>query len=149
MESHDILDILNAIHMFSLQYVFAPRLQIALEQWSFDHNYHQIRTENNQSPLQLWTAASLHSRKQNLTAMNNLFRRDIDGIDRQIEDILDRYHLQEPNDIKVTVPRYEAPLTPEQLEGLKNGVDPLQASNSDGVDVYGSVVQFIENCRRL
>ena len=149
MESHDILDILNAIHMFSLQYVFALRLQIALEQWSFAHNYHQIRTENNQSPLQLWTAASLHSRKQNLTAMNNLFRRDIDGIDRQIEDILDRYHLQEPNDIKVTVPRYEAPLTPEQLEGLKNGVDPLQASNSDGVDVYGSVVQFIENCRRL
>ena len=58
--------------------------------------------------------------------MNNLFRRDIDGIHRQIEDMLDRYHLQESNDIKVTVPSYEALLTPQQLE-LKNGVDQLQA----------------------
>ena len=74
----------------------------------------------------MWTAASLHSREQNSTVMNNLFRRDIDGIHRQIEDIFDRYHLQESNDIKVTVPSYEALLTPQQLE-LKNGVDQLQS----------------------
>lgn len=149
MESHDILNILDPTHMYSLQYVFAPRIQIALQQWNFAHNHHQIRTENNKSPFQLWTAASLHSRQENSTAMNNLFRRDIDGINLQMDDILERYHLQEPDDIKVVVPRYEAPLTPEQLQQLKSEINPLRTSNSDGIDVYGSVVQFIEHCRRL
>ena len=53
MENCSVLDILDPVHMFSLQYVFSPRIQNALQKWSLVHNNHPVRTEKNQTPSQL------------------------------------------------------------------------------------------------
>ena len=135
MEKCNVLDILDPVNMFRLQYVFAPRIQNALQQWSFAHNHHPVRTEKNKTPLQLWYAASLNFSQENSTAMNNLFRLNIEEMNDTINHILKRYNLEEPDDIKVVVPRYEAPLTPQQLEELKRENNPLQNSNSEGIDI--------------
>ncbi|XP_066931344.1 uncharacterized protein [Clytia hemisphaerica] len=144
MEDHNILDILNPIHMFSLQYVFSPRIQNALKNWQFAHNNHPVRTEKNNSPLQLWYQGSLKCYHQNSTAMNNLFRRDINEVNITVEEILDSYNLVEPDDIKVVVPRYVAPLTPTQLSNLHQQINA--SAQSDGIDIYGNVVRYIEAC---
>ena len=58
MEDNNILDINNAVHMFSLQYIFAARINRDLIVWSQSHNSHGVRTERYQTPLQLWYAGN-------------------------------------------------------------------------------------------
>ena len=58
--------------------------------------------------------AGSKSRGENSTAMNNLFRRNISETNIKIDEILAEYQLEEPNNIKVVLPRYEAPLVPKQ-----------------------------------
>ena len=45
MENHNILDITCPINMFSLQYVYGPRIQQCIQLWLSAHNNHPIRTE--------------------------------------------------------------------------------------------------------
>ena len=149
MEKCNVLDILNPIHMFSLQYVFVPRIQNALKQWTQAHNSHPVRTEKKQTPNQLWFAGSMESRGENSTAMNNLFRRNISETNIEIDEILAEYQLEEPNNIKVVLPRYEAPLTPQQLNELYLTINPMENSVSEAIDIFGRVVQYIGVCRRL
>ncbi len=48
-------------------------------------------------------------------------------------------------DRAVHVPQLESPLTPDQLETLKQLTDPVQPSESNGVDTYLSTVQYVES----
>ena len=52
METEGILDIGNGIHVFALQYTYAPRLEVDLQAWDNSHNNHGVRTENYKAPLQ-------------------------------------------------------------------------------------------------
>lgn len=53
-------------HMFALQWVFLPRIQMHLDFFVQGWNHHGIRTARNQSPIQLW------HRFQNSPASPNL-----------------------------------------------------------------------------
>ena len=125
MEDHHILDTADPIHMFSLQYTFTPRIQRCLQNWVQAHNSHPVRTERNKTPLQLWYSGSLSSQQNDSTAMNNLFRRDLQDIEQVLENTLTQYNLVEPNDIAIVLPRYAAPLTEAQLNGLTRSVKPF------------------------
>ena len=50
-------------------------------------------------------------------------------------------------DVGVNVPQLESPLTPEQLETLKRLIDPLQPSESNGVDIYLTTVLCLQRER--
>lgn len=63
-----------------------------------------------------------------------------------VNEILERYNLTEPDDIKVLVPRYVPPLTPLQLEQLENEIIPMEDS-VEGIETYGEVARFINACR--
>lgn len=54
MEETGLLNIENEIHMFSLLYVYLPRINNALHQFSAAWNCHPLSTERNLSPIQLW-----------------------------------------------------------------------------------------------
>ena len=146
MERHNILDKSNVIHMYSLQYVFGPRIQNSLKDWTTAHNNHPIRTEKNQSPKMLWYGGSLALQNRNITAMNNLFHRDTNDVNEIANDFLNNHNLDEPESIKVVLPRYLPPLTDLQLGELKTTINPLGDSDSEAIDIYSSVVQFINNC---
>ncbi|TKS67418.1 hypothetical protein D9C73_001258 [Collichthys lucidus] len=45
----------------------------------------------------------------------------------------------------VNVPQFESPLNPEQLRILKEHIDPLQASQNNGVDIYLETLAYVEN----
>ena len=143
MESHRILDLANGIHMFCLQYVSAPRINADLRSWWAVHNNHRIRTERNQSPLQLWHAGNIQSQSIDSTAMNNLFRRNITDVNEQTREVLSRYSMEEPDNITVVLPRYSPPLTNDQLEQLNSHVNTTQESSSQGLDIYASAIRFV------
>lgn len=54
MEDHGMLDIENNIHLFSLHYVYLPRTNRSLRQFSSTWNHHPLGTASNMSPIQLW-----------------------------------------------------------------------------------------------
>jgi hypothetical protein len=55
MESVNILDPDDDVHLFSLHTVFLPRINKHLELWRKAWIKHPLRTERNLSPEQLWT----------------------------------------------------------------------------------------------
>ncbi len=54
MEDIGLLDINNEICLFTLHYVFIPRINHSLQQLLEAWNNHPLSTERNLSPLQLW-----------------------------------------------------------------------------------------------
>ncbi|XP_066932125.1 uncharacterized protein [Clytia hemisphaerica] len=141
MEDHGILDLENPIHLYALQYTYLPRIQSDLDTWRNAHNCHRIRTENNKTPMQLWIAESIRHQDSNSTAMTNLFARDENTA---LEEFFIDNPMHEPNDIKVVLPRIEAPLTAAQQARLSVDINVLAPSHSHGIDLYGNVLFFIE-----
>eukprot|EP00794_Sanderia_malayensis_P004922 gene4922-5569_t len=145
MEDHRILNITNDMHLYCLQYTFIPRIQENLTLWTRAHNNHRLRTEHNRTPLQLWHSGSLEHSHNNNTAMNNLFRRNLDNIGQIIARFFRTADLAEPGDIAVVLPRVARPLTNAQFENLQR-IDVLADSQSDGLDIYGTVFRYVSQC---
>lgn len=114
MEDHNILCLQNDIHLYCLHYVFIPRLQRDLTDWTRAHNNHPLRTEHHRTLLQLWYSANLGQSDNNSTVMNNLFRRDLNGVGQTIARFFRTNDLAEPNNITVVLPPIPRPLTNEQ-----------------------------------
>ena len=55
MESINILDPIDEVHLFCLHFVFLPRINNHLTQWVEAWVHHPLRTASNRTPLQLWT----------------------------------------------------------------------------------------------
>ncbi|XP_057689327.1 uncharacterized protein LOC130914295 isoform X2 [Corythoichthys intestinalis] len=55
MESQGLLNPDDEIHIYALHWSFLPHIQSHLEFFMDGWNHHTLRTERNQSPLQLWT----------------------------------------------------------------------------------------------
>ena len=62
MEDQNILNIENDTHMYSLHYVYLPRINHAISQFTEAWNNHPLSSMRNLSPLQLWIAGISHSR---------------------------------------------------------------------------------------
>lgn len=54
MENYQLLNIDDDIHMFCLHYIYLPRINRALEQFTEAWNNHPLSSCHNMSPIQLW-----------------------------------------------------------------------------------------------
>ena len=54
LEDEGYLDISKEMHLFALHYVYLPRVNCHLQEFSNGWERHPISTEHNKSPLQLW-----------------------------------------------------------------------------------------------
>lgn len=54
MENDGILDPTSEVHIMLLHLVFVPRIQAHLDRFAEALRRRPLRTENNQTPLQLW-----------------------------------------------------------------------------------------------
>ncbi len=57
MESNGSLNPPDDVHLFALQYVYMPRINRALDEFTSQHNNHRLRTEHNLTPQQLFLVA--------------------------------------------------------------------------------------------
>ncbi|KAI7789967.1 hypothetical protein IRJ41_014317 [Triplophysa rosa] len=76
LEDSELLDPADDVHKTSLQIVFLPEIQKSLDQFRNGWNHHKIRTENNKTPVQIWTAGILTNMETNCRAINNVFGED-------------------------------------------------------------------------
>ena len=67
-----MLDPINELHLFALQYVFLPQINRALNQFAQEWNSHGIRTEHELSASQLFTRGMLQLCESNYTALDFL-----------------------------------------------------------------------------
>ena len=58
MEETGLLDLDNPVHLFSLHYVYTPRINESLSQFASAWNSHPLSSVSNLSPNQLWLTGS-------------------------------------------------------------------------------------------
>lgn len=54
LEENQLLDPYNDLDLYSLHYVYIPRINRALDEYVRQHNNHPVRTESHRTPLQLF-----------------------------------------------------------------------------------------------
>jgi len=143
MEEQGILNRNNDIHLFLLHYVFCPRINRALESLTSSWNNHPIRTERNWSPIQMWTNGMLDIRNHELVGVADVVG-DADlghlewfGYDPQApppDD--DGLSTVEVEDITID-------LSDNAMQQLRNEVNPLEFSDSFGIDLYVKALSIV------
>lgn len=74
LEDEGLLDPLDEVDLFSLHFVFIPRINQQLDSFSAAYCRHKLRTEHNQTPLQLWIRGLLVT--EDLTALAGAYGLD-------------------------------------------------------------------------
>lgn len=133
LEMNDLLDPIDEMNLFALQYVFLPRINRALVQFKDTWNSHGIRTEQGQTPNQLFTAGVL--RLPHSAA--------VDFFDAVPED----YGIEEegmaPDEDSIDVPRVHIELTQEQKTHLQETVNPLDHCSDYGISLYARTLEVL------
>jgi len=70
LEHHDLLDSLNELHLWALQFVYIPRINRSLKEFISSWNNHPIRTACHKTPQQLFTAGILILQNSNIEALD-------------------------------------------------------------------------------
>lgn len=117
LEDEGLLDPLDAIHLYALEYVFVPRINRDLHRFIESWNNHPMRTVFSKTPIQIWTEGIYQNIGDGCLIEENIdpehYGIDFDG---------PMPHLQTVNDIQV--PELDIQLNENQLNEL-SGVDPL------------------------
>ena len=135
MEDEGILNILDDAHLYSLHYVYIPRINKSLEEFIQQMNYHPISTERNQSPLQMWEKGMLENMHSGHTALSLT---EIDEFGLDPESAL----LVEENDYQVNVVPPSIHLSDEQLSQMPS---PFQDDKDCGINIFKQCVEWIQS----
>ena len=73
LESCQLFDPLNDIHMYALHFIYLPRINKSLQEFVNQWNSQPILTERNLSPMQLYTACILENLNSGLLLLTVLF----------------------------------------------------------------------------
>ena len=72
LEVSGYLDLSDNIHMFCLHYIYKPRINAHLKNFTGSWNNHPIRTAGNRTPTQLWTSGLLQAARSSDYAAREL-----------------------------------------------------------------------------
>ena len=126
LEEEGVLDPLNEVDMFCLQYVFKPRINHILKSFVDSWNNHSLSSERSQTPNQLFVCGFLES--------NTYPQLPAAASDSSVSHPTPRDY--------VDVPRSTfSPCIP--LSTQVSRIDPLDSSNEFGVDLYKRAVDVI------
>lgn len=76
LEQEGLLNVENDSHRFCIQYVYKTAINQKLQSFQAAWNNHKIRTENNQTPRQLWISGTLSNYSSNHTAIHEILWND-------------------------------------------------------------------------
>lgn len=74
LEDEGVIEIDNDMHLWALHYIYLPRTNRDLRDFTKQWNNHSLRTANHLSPLQLFVKGTLQQQGQHSTAMLDIFR---------------------------------------------------------------------------
>eukprot|EP00794_Sanderia_malayensis_P014733 gene14733-16268_t len=134
LENNDLLDPLDEIHLYALQFVYIPRVNRALDELQQDWAFHPLSSENNRSPRQLW-----HS---GITRLSNIDPVEVESMLPNIGQDYAQYGIDEElalhqidSDNNVVVPETRVHLTDAGEAALRE-INPLYEDNNEGIDIY-------------
>ena len=140
LEDSELLDPDNELHFFALHYVYLPRIYRTLQGFVDGWNNHGVRTAGSKTPNQLFVKGSLRLHQSGLTALD--FFEGIDdeayGVDPDGIDLANG-----EDDEGAPVPESVFELQENHLSELRAIVNPLTQSDSYGVDLYQSTLDFV------
>ncbi|XP_057183751.1 uncharacterized protein LOC130550328 [Triplophysa rosa] len=134
LEEAGHLDVSDPTHLFCSHYVFLPRLQDDLNLFRTTWDNHPIRTEGSMTPNQLWVLGSIQ---------HPVPEPDIEGLSIPHIDWEDS-GLSVDAHSSIVVPTTECPLTNEQMQALREIVDPKGHSETFGWDKYLAALEFCQ-----
>ena len=133
LENSGTLDSLDELHLLALQYVFVPRINASLREFTSQWNHHGIRTVGHQTPLAMWYTGLLTAPEESIVTNWQTYGIDYEGPLTDIE-----------TDNNVVVPESPIQLTDHQLQELHRRVDPLSDDGNNGIDHFLNTVTIIE-----
>jgi len=142
MESDLLLDPDNDLQLYALHYVFLPRINRMLFEFSEAWNNHPVSTERNRTPLQIWTEGFYRLSTSDPNKCDLLdFTENIDllGIDFNGP----TPELQTQN--HVVIPEVDLALNDAEIEYLVSNFDPLENDGDHGIQVYNRVVVYLSS----
>ena len=139
MEQQGILNPLNELHLFSLHYVYEPRINQALELFRVGYNHHGIHTARHHSPHQLFVEGVLQLHSSGLTALDLLDEVDAEtyGIDYDVQG------TGITDDEGVSVPQTRIQLSDSLMQYLKEQVDPMASSENHAIEIYETTLDIV------
>uniref|UniRef100_A0ABM0MHA4 Uncharacterized protein LOC102808228 n=1 Tax=Saccoglossus kowalevskii TaxID=10224 RepID=A0ABM0MHA4_SACKO len=134
METQNNLDVDSEVDLFCLHFVFVPRINSALEEFTAAFNRHGLRTEGGWSPLQIWLNGMIDVNNQDQTAVQDVIARAPlsylgYGIDPQAP-------VPDEDEYNITLPEVLLPLPNDTLDVLTQTINPLEESNDYGISIY-------------
>ena len=132
----------NEIDLFSLHYVYMPRINYALEQFVSTFNNHGISTEHNRSPHQLWISGILQHHSSSYAGVRGVVNNTM------------------PEDLTMYGDDPTAPVPENDLTGvdvatinvdfpahifmvLEETFNPMEQDDNQGMNIYLQVRQFL------
>jgi len=137
LEHHDLLDSLNELHLWALQFVYIPRINRSLKEFISSWNNHPIRTACHKTPQQLFTAGILILQNSNIEALD--FSAVVDenyGVDPDIVSTAD-------DNLGVIVAESTVKFSDANKQALRSTIDPLGVTDNYGIDIYEQTLQLI------
>ena len=132
MEDQGIADRYNPLHVYAMRFIFTPRINKSLEEFTRQWNNHPIRTAQHKSPRQLWVHGMLQ----------NPGRREVDSIVHDIDEEGPLPAIRTNNN--VVVPQVTLDLTENDIQDLVNAVNPLAEDDNQGIGLFSEAVCFLE-----
>ena len=137
MEQQGILDPLNEVQLFALQYVYLPRINRALKTFEEGWNDHGIRTAQHHSPRHLFVQGCMQLQHSGLTAMD-IFEQVDDSYGIDTDEITPSLPESE-----VTIPELRISIPLADLSDLQLQFDPLSKSDNYGIEIYEDILSFL------
>lgn len=133
LEDRGLLNPINEIHLYALHYIFLPRINRTLEGFIEGWNHHSIRTVGNKSPNQLFIEGALRLQLIALDFSDHVT--DDYGVDNEGPALIE--------DDGVEVPETNFILQEDHYDELQSNINPLEQSDSYGIDLYHSTLTFL------
>lgn len=135
LEDEGILDVLNDIHIFSIHYVYIPRINNSLEEFVNQMNNRPVSSERNQSPVQMWERGMLENMYSEHTA-TSVVEAEIEHFGVDPNGVL----AVEEDDYQVSVMQPALGLSDEQVAQLPN---PMSNDQNSGKVLYLQCVELL------
>ena len=139
LEAECGLDPTNEMHLYALHYVYLPRINNMIEEFQAFWNNHSLRTENNKTPLQLWTEGfyQLTTSRQEADLLDFTENIALYGIDPDGPDPA----LQTNNNVQV--PAVNIALAEEDEEYVVSNFNPLYNDGNHGINIFLDLLNFL------
>ena len=137
MEQSGILDPLSDLHLYCSHYVYLPRINRSLQEFVAQMNNRPVSTEQNKSPIQLWTAGMLVNINSSYTALTEA-ELNLYGFDPEAENLVNVN--DEDYQVQLNPPTYEL------TETLRLQLpDPMENDGQQGQLSYLRCIELISS----